>query len=630
MLRNQQLVLLYLQFLICNVFTFNIKVLSKEVIQINDTNNITYNSDWKCKSNDECTATNSVCQNNLCQCESEYIFNADMTSCIKVATGLYDTCEETIQCSTYLLSGAKCINKVCVCGPGYYYLHGRCNRYVGLYEKCKQDVDCYVNADFEASVCDNGICKCTPGFYQREYRTCRREGKKDGDECTINNDCTFDNAICTEFVCKASQVEEAIELASDAMLTTNNSDANEEIRVDGNCMTNEDCRALGNAVCSPIGTCRCDRAHFASATGTECIPELGEPCQESQKGYIEKSFCRKGRWSCSSDTVASKNNRECLEVTREHNGNCEHIEQCYVLGPDALCNNKKCVCNEIVSHYIKSELFCWVNRGVEETCKHNRDCYVKDFKGELICKNNKCSCPDGTHLRKNKMACISDETGLGGICDVDDDCVTLNSVCKREVCSCDKNYYELNEKCLAGINSNCTNNEHCTPRNSVCVSNVCSCEPNYVSVATGLCMPLSSYDEPCSLDVQCSNISGAICASKQVEKAATDMAESPETTESKVCTCSEDSYYTFEQCFKKRFLGETCMNHNECYESVKQIQEKKIICKNGKCACDWGWNEWNSSVCVKHPEAAAFYLNSSTINVISTGLFSIILLYIFL
>lgn len=34
-----------------------------------------------------------------------------------------------------------------------------------------------MNADFEASICDEGICKCSRGFYQREYRTCRREGK---------------------------------------------------------------------------------------------------------------------------------------------------------------------------------------------------------------------------------------------------------------------------------------------------------------------------------------------------------------------------------------------------------------------------------------------------------------------
>jgi hypothetical protein len=98
-------------------------------------------------------------------------------------------------------------------------------------------------------------------------------------------------------------------------------------------------------------------------------------------------------------------------VARKYNGQCIHDEQCYVLGPDALCSNNKCVCNETVSHYVQSELFCWINRGVEENCRYNRDCYVKDFKGELMCKNNICNCPDGMRLSTNKMACISGGAG---------------------------------------------------------------------------------------------------------------------------------------------------------------------------------------------------------------------------
>jgi len=143
------------------VFTFNIDILSKEnTSNINDLMRI---NKWECNSNDDCTAKNSVCSNRLCQCAPEYIFNADVTACVKgnvvssklyyflililidfmwikrnyrytrftVATRLYDKCEETVQCSAYLFSGAKCVENVCVCGPGSYYLHGRCNQYVG-------------------------------------------------------------------------------------------------------------------------------------------------------------------------------------------------------------------------------------------------------------------------------------------------------------------------------------------------------------------------------------------------------------------------------------------------------------------------------------------------------------------
>jgi len=44
------------------------------------------------------------------------------------------------------------------------------------------------------------------------------------------------------------------------------------------------------------------------------LPELGEACEEESHGdSIKEFFCRKGRWNCRSDKVASKDNRECLK-----------------------------------------------------------------------------------------------------------------------------------------------------------------------------------------------------------------------------------------------------------------------------------------------------------------------------
>lgn len=106
-----------------------------------------------------------------------------------------------------------------------------------------------------------------------------------------------------------------------------------ETRMDSECIIDEDCKVLGNAICDPTGTCRCDRAHFAPDRNTKCIPgninvtdtilqimifrqlmlaELGEFCDNNDVSYIQNSICRGGRWSCTKGTVASKDNRECL------------------------------------------------------------------------------------------------------------------------------------------------------------------------------------------------------------------------------------------------------------------------------------------------------------------------------
>lgn len=47
-----------------------------------------------------------------------------------------------------------------------------------------------------------------------------------------------------------------------------------------------------------------------------------------------------------------------------------------------------------------------MNKAFGELCQQDRDCYVKDFKGKLMCKNNKCDCPDGLHLNEKGLACL--------------------------------------------------------------------------------------------------------------------------------------------------------------------------------------------------------------------------------
>lgn len=94
----------------------------------------------------------------------------------------------------------------------------------------------------------------------------------------------------------------------------------------------------------------------------------------------------------------------------EYRKQCYQNEDCYVFGPDAKCEEKMCVCNAN-SHYVESELFCWGNKGIGETCVQKRDCYVEGFKSELVCKDSTCDCPDGTYLNKNMTNCISTTAG---------------------------------------------------------------------------------------------------------------------------------------------------------------------------------------------------------------------------
>ncbi|XP_043258055.1 prion-like-(Q/N-rich) domain-bearing protein 25 [Colletes gigas] len=517
--------------------------------------------DWKCNSNLDCTVINSNCVNSTCQCSPGYVYNGEMTSCVKIVDTYGDKCNESIQCSRYLLSGATCLNNICICSEGYYYAHGRCIAYTGLNKKCHQDYDCYVFATYGATFCDKGICKCSPGFYQREYRTCRPKAKDFNDECLIRNDCAFNNtAYCNdEFKCVVESVLFSITNFIDDKIIRY--DFSVELSIEKKCTTNENCKQFDNTVCGPLGKCVCKRAYFLHENG-KCVPELGEPCLVNDTAHIERSECKYGKWNCKSNQVASVDNRSCRKANRKYNYSCNFDEQCHTFGPDAVCNNERCLCNEN-SQFIESELFCWVKRKIGDKCQQSKDCYVNDKSAKPSCKNNICSCPKGTQANAELTAC---------------------------------------EERVTGINSTCTKNSDCPTENSECKSNRCTCKKNYVAISVDSCLPVVGHEEPCENDLQCSaTMANAVCIGEGGSN------------ENKTCDCAANCHYKFKKCYKTKdsnlsskictlayknieisVLGSRCDYLGECYLNS---DDYRVVCKNNRCSCNWGYVKANDTTC---------------------------------
>ncbi|XP_066598537.1 protein draper-like [Prorops nasuta] len=461
-----------------------------------------------------------------------------------------EECEETIQCSSYLGSGGICKDNNCACAPGYHYLHGRCNLSAGLFQTCRTNDECYVNTNLEAMVCNQQTCSCSKGFYQREYRMCRREGKKIGDECEINNDCRFPNASCNSGLCAIKSEKYLADLKINSFII-NEKEFN--IPLENACSTNKDCEAR-NAICGLFGKCICQRAHFFLTEGGKCIPELGEQCKKDDEALIEKSECRNDVWRCKKNTVALKNNRVCRKIITNINYNCQFDEQCYIFGPDAVCN-KKCVCNEN-SHFVQNELFCWRNRDFGDKCDDDNDCYLKGYEGPLACRDKKCSCPKGFFLNVKGTACV--------------------------------NIKELGMDCAA--------DSECAPINATCTNGKCSCKENFVSVSSQSCLPISAYGKQCNYDVQCSTaVPNAICLSSK--KSETKIANNVAMIDSKLCSCAENHHYRFQACHEKKVIGEACTRLGDCY--VQFDIEDAVRCKNEICTCTWGYKKINSTACAK-------------------------------
>lgn len=173
-------------------------------------------------------------------------------------------------------------------------------------------------------------------------------------------------------------------------------------------------------------------------------------------------------------------------------------------------------------------------------------------------------------------------------CEFDKDCITPNSVCEGNVCACNQTYYEINKRCYPGINATCnvySTLNKCQPQLSVCTSGVCTCMDGYVGVSTSTCLPNAKHGEPCTQDAQCNaEIPDAICA--------TD----PNNQSTKLCACPEDRFLQYSKCFKKRVLGESCTSQGECYLDFDQ---RRAICMNGVCTCDWQYVRVSDTSCQK-------------------------------
>uniref|UniRef100_A0A0C9RUH7 LTBP3 protein n=1 Tax=Fopius arisanus TaxID=64838 RepID=A0A0C9RUH7_9HYME len=307
---------------------------------------------------------------------------------------------------------------------------------------------------------------------------------------------------------------------------------------------------MGSATCSSHGTCVCDRAHFLSGTGDKCIPELGEPCTPPELPQIKNSVCREDVWSCKSTHVPAISNRECKKATTRYRTSCLFQEQCFVFGPDAVCTDRKCVCND-KSHYVDDKMFCWRNRGVGESCIENEDCYIRSSDVPVHCDGFVCSCLNGTHVSSDRSTCINDQNEIGGFCIGNEDCTTENSICADKSCVCAENHYQSEGKCLPGNFANCNQNLDCKVPNSVCRNGTCGCHNEHVAASVNLCVPVVPLEAPCKHHIQCSSRTpNSFCRiltpepEGELEENETDLAGT--------CACGEGFYHNFEGCFRKR------------------------------------------------------------------------------
>ncbi|ELU00940.1 hypothetical protein CAPTEDRAFT_131255 [Capitella teleta] len=146
----------------------------------------------RCDSNKECRDGNSLCRNNLCQCDSN--FHDHSGTCGKKHFDLDQACSFDEQCSD---SNAFCSSGSCKCQDGFVAEDGVCDEPNGsLFAPCSRNGVCLS----QNAVCHLNKCVCPDGFYAVNGECASLVNI--GESCSFGRICSEANAVCLNAVCQ--------------------------------------------------------------------------------------------------------------------------------------------------------------------------------------------------------------------------------------------------------------------------------------------------------------------------------------------------------------------------------------------------------------------------------------------
>ncbi|KAL7295639.1 hypothetical protein TKK_0011001 [Trichogramma kaykai] len=574
---------------------------------------VTVPSKYFCSEAKDCPMKDALCQEGICQCPSGFILSATGTKCLKIATGYNDICEESVQCSKFLLTGGTCENGHCACLRGFHYLHGYCYRTKGLNETCSFDEECNGFPDPVSARCVKNQCQCQEGFYAINDNYCRRRQKL-GEKCWVDEDCgkdykcnESDKKCSDKTINSTSQPAPVTPPAKDQKAKPNTVKVGPACKSDADCKSiknsqcgldkvcickktfyalsdvqqclpeigaacesDADCKSIKNSQCGLDKVCICKRAFYASSDAQRCVPEIGESCSSKpDESRVLNSLCVDNTWICPIDQVPSRSKQSCDKAVQKFGNLCKTTEQCHLLGSNTECIGHKCSCSK-GSHLINKK-YCHLSRSLGETCVTKDECVVPG--GHIVPEcEGRCKCPKGSHISEDGDFCIDDNFKLGHYCVKDEHCAGKNdSVCEKNKCVCKKNFFEFNGNCLRGLSADCSKDNECKLVNSVCQNNNCQCADNCIPAKNNLaCLMKKKINQECSKDEQC-NAQTDHSHCHREEKAKTG-----------ICKCLESFYYKNGRCFKIKKLGEKCKLRSECVTKTEAA-----VCMNGVCRCDF-------------------------------------------
>uniref|UniRef100_A0A6P7G0D3 Prion-like-(Q/N-rich) domain-bearing protein 25 isoform X2 n=1 Tax=Diabrotica virgifera virgifera TaxID=50390 RepID=A0A6P7G0D3_DIAVI len=269
------------------------------------------NSYTKCRVDADCAKIsdhtfcfgNDADKDGYCRCKENYDMvsrNKTFFACLGPA-GLGEKCEKNMQCQIVLTENSECANSVCRCKNGaHLYKDGRCYVSVLLGDFCRGSANCWL-ASNQFGNCVYGKCTCkfdneVPGT---DRMSCVH-GKKIGEQCESDNQCSLTENTQCKTVCRCSP--------GFVMSRDQTRCLKAATRFNDVCLENDQCSAsLQGSICLS-NNCTCDIGFHSLDLKCVKTASFGGPCSNSEEcvrdsSHLEVIHCNNGECQCKPGAV---------------------------------------------------------------------------------------------------------------------------------------------------------------------------------------------------------------------------------------------------------------------------------------------------------------------------------------
>ncbi|XP_057333973.1 neurogenic locus notch homolog protein 1-like [Microplitis mediator] len=451
-----------------------------------------------CLEDGDCTAIDSICIMNECQCKPHYVRRSknlcvlsqlgmdckDSIDCIDI---LYSECSVNKKCecisnyAEYDISACGpqlgsfcseirpcatpnsiCSNNICVCGDGLIgHSNNKCtSHYIGKY--CMVEEDC---KEILNSKCVNNDCACKDNYDMLNTTAC---APLLGEYCENNQQCAPANSICNENKCQCDL---------DYVRRFNNKCIPEAGHFKISCYENNDCVSIKYAQCSTYQKCVCP-SEYVALGDDRCIALIGEYCDSDEECISYNTVCINNKCQCAKKFVM-RTKYQCDHISLGRP--CHNNDDCDIGIKNSVCsNNNTCVCRN--NYHALNEFEC--APFLHQYCLNNDECRFNSS----ICIENKCQCINNFQSVSESQCKPIDYLYE---CNEDLDCGDpwhIKCFPDRK-CRCNSNNISINRStCLPLLNGYCWRDSQCFVPNSACIDFQCKCKHNFMPVSGNLCL----------------------------------------------------------------------------------------------------------------------------------------------